>query len=194
MENTLYIYIGKVDDFLNNNILPTFALKEILNNKNQDIINQKKAVYGLLAKAVNDIYGFKDDFRHISKTQNGKPISSRYFFSLSHTKEIVSVAIFNENIGLDIEKIDNTKKIKNINNLIIHEDEKINQNIEEITKIWVKKEAIFKMLGDKKFIPNQINSNNYIVQENSFNYNNEKYCLAVASENLHNIKIINLLN
>ena len=86
MNNRIIVYVGKVEDYKNNNILPPYQKIKIESITNSDTINQKKAVYGLLHKAVKDAFNIEDDFNDISLSKYGKPISSKYRFSLSLDK------------------------------------------------------------------------------------------------------------
>lgn len=193
MDEKIFIYIATIEEFKDYDILPSFAIKEIAKTTNEKVINQKRAVWGLLNKAVKEKFGFIDDFSHIEKNKNGKPISNKYFLSISHSKDIVAVAIANENIGIDIEKIDSTKNINKIKKYILSEDEEI-LNIEDLFKIWTKKEALFKFEGGEKFIPKNIKISNIASKNFIFTNADDKYCLSVISNNLNNIEVNSLIN
>ena len=189
--NNVYVYIGKTKDFFYNDILPDFTKLEIEKLKNKKSVEQKRAVFGLLHKAVKDVYGFEDDFKHLKKTENGKPISDKYFLSISHTEEVVAVALSNQNIGIDIEKSTSEKSLKFLN-AITHEKEK-GFGAEDFFSLWAKKEAYFKYCGEKQFIPKNIDTLSFSSYCREFEIENEKYCLAVVG-NVSNENIsINIL-
>ena len=87
--------------------------------------------------------------------KNGKP-----FFSLSHSKGLVVVAIDEENnIGVDVELVSN--KILKIQKLFPNlSNEQINED--RLTLEWTKKESLFKNKKGKNFVSNKIfNNGNY---------------------------------
>lgn len=96
------------------------------------------------------------------------------FLSASHCKNNVVVAISLAPIGIDIEQIGNKLLNKSIFQRILTKNEakKYPQyNNIDLLKLWTKKEAIFKMNGVKKFIPNKIdtlkfNTKTYFIGKN----------------------------
>ena len=89
--------------------------------------------------------------------EHGKPYfegKKDLFFSLSHCKSAVAVAVDEEEVGVDIEEISRYKEslakyvlseeeYKDYESAILTEQEKKEKFIE----IWTKKEAVFKLLG-----------------------------------------------
>lgn len=77
----------------------------------------------------------------------GKPVlQDGRFISISHDKNIVGIITHKEEIGLDIQTVE--ERIHRIANKFCNEDE-LNQfqSTEERTAIWCTKEAIFKYFG-----------------------------------------------
>lgn len=183
-KNFCQIYIAKIDDFKSNDRLPGFLQKEIEGIKNIKVKNQKIAAYGLLHKAVKETLDFDDDFSLIKKEKSGKPVCKKYFFSISHSQELVAVAVSNTNIGVDIEIVKERKNIKNLKQVVFHENEKILnvENIDDFIKFWVKKEALFKFEGGKVFFPKNIDTTKFDCQTYYFDYKGQKYWIGVATE------------
>lgn len=181
---TANIYIAKVKDFENNTVLPIYV-EEKINSLPTFVSNQKRAAYGVLRKAIKEIVDTDDDFSHIYKNSNGKPVSTKYNFSISHSKEIVAIALSDANIGIDIEKINTAKNINKLSSTILHTEEIIPRNYNEFYKLWTKKEAIFKLYGEKIFIPKNINTK----KEKTKTFFIEDYCLSVATNAECEIKI-----
>ena len=82
---------------------------------------------------------------------NGKPhLSNNKFISISHSFDYCSVIISDAKVGIDIEKI--RPKILNISKKFISESDwnliKLN-SVENVTKVWTIKEAVFKAFGHK---------------------------------------------
>ena len=189
----IYVYMAKIADFLDNTNLPPFAEEEIAKITNQNVINQKKSTFGLLKKAVKEVFDFDDDFKHIEKTKNGKPISSKYFLSISHSKNVVAVAIASENIGIDVEMIDEKKDFNKLKKYILNKNETMISSIEELTSLWTKKEAKFKFYGGERFIPKNINTLDFDAKSFQFVNKGAKYILSVVADNLEKINIVNLI-
>lgn len=77
----------------------------------------------------------------------GKPVlRDGRFISISHDKNLVGIIFHEEEIGLDIQTVE--ERIHRIANKFCNEDE-LNQfqSTEERTAIWCTKEAIFKYFG-----------------------------------------------
>jgi phosphopantetheinyl transferase len=96
-----------------------------------------------LHKIKNDML-FYDD--------NGKPhLLNNKFISISHSFDYCGVIVSNVKVGLDIEKF--RSKILNISKKFVSESDlgliKLN-SIENVTKVWSIKEAVFKAFGHNK--------------------------------------------
>jgi phosphopantetheinyl transferase len=82
---------------------------------------------------------------------NGKPhLSNNKFISISHSFDYCGVIISDTKVGIDIEKF--RPKILNISKKFISESDwnliKLN-SVENVTKVWTIKEAVFKAFGHK---------------------------------------------
>lgn len=105
-------------------------LKEILNNE-------------------YNIYNYE-----IIKNKNGKPYlkNSNLFFNISHKKDIIVIAVSDNEVGIDIEYIDKDKEIKKalLNSFFSkNEINYIDNNIENFFEVFTKKESYIKMLGKR---------------------------------------------
>ena len=83
---------------------------------------------------------------------NGKPhLLNNKFISISHSFDYCGVIVSNVKVGLDIEKF--RSKILNISKKFVSESDlgliKLN-SIENVTKVWSIKEAVFKAFGHNK--------------------------------------------
>jgi len=83
--------------------------------------------------------------------KNGKPhLSNNKFISISHSFEYCGVIVSDVKVGLDIEKF--RSKILNISKKFISESDwnliKLS-SVENVTKVWTIKEAVFKAFGHK---------------------------------------------
>lgn len=177
------VAVGKIEDYQDNEVLPLYIKNKLPTLTNQQVINQKKAGYGLLRQLIKESIGFDEDFSTIYLTPNGKPICDEYYFSISHTNEVVAVAFSNTNIGIDIELLDDNKNLDALGKRILHKNEQTLSLISksEILKLWVKKEGKFKFDGGKIFIPNNIDTNSFETMTELITYDNKNYWLCVVT-------------
>ena len=84
--------------------------------------------------------------------KNGKPhLSNNKFISISHSFEYCGVIVSDVKVGIDIEKF--RSKILNISKKFVSESDlaliKVS-SVENITKVWSIKEAVYKAFGHNK--------------------------------------------
>lgn len=184
------VTIGKINDYKDNVILPFFVKQDLKSVTSVKVIDQKKASYGLLHIALLKFFDYYDDFSAITKSNNGKPISEDYCFSISHSKELVAVAISNKNVGIDIESLDKKINIESFKKRILHENERGTNffSKEDILTFWVKKEAKFKLDGAKTFVPKNIDTNTFDSSIDLIEVDSKKYYICVVTENKNVLK------
>ena len=146
-----------------------------------------------LHKIKNDML-FYDD--------NGKPhLLNNKFISISHSFDYCGVIVSNVKVGLDIEKF--RSKILNISKKFVSESDlsliKLN-SIENVTKVWSIKEAVFKAFGHNeidfkkniiiKSVNKEFNKANVLIFKNEISenysieiYNFSEYICCVAKLN-----------
>ncbi len=79
--------------------------------------------------------------------EHGKPyIEGGPFFSISHCKEGIAVAIDDQPVGIDIEAIRNVDQDLVLRTMNEEEQRQIHSN-RDFTRLWTQKEAILKMEG-----------------------------------------------
>lgn len=88
----------------------------------------------------------------VNYLDNGKPVLQQGYISISHCKNVVGIILSNELVGLDIqnctEKLFRIKgKFCSANELALVE--KSNSPLEDLTRIWSAKEAVFKVYGER---------------------------------------------
>jgi phosphopantetheinyl transferase len=120
----------------------------------------------------------------------GKPVlRDGRFISISHDKNLVGIIIHEDEIGLDIQTVE--ERIHRIANKFCNEDE-LNQfqSTEERTAIWCTKEAIFKYFGtDVPFAESiTVTAINWNSEEILANYS------GVHGSRIFTLKLINLNN
>lgn len=109
---------------------------------------QSYAVWALLLYTLKELnvdtsLGFKED--------NGKwsLVAEKPYFSLTHSKNLVAVAIsFEEPIGVDVEEISNKMNAVKSRLNVLESD---NLSARELTKIWTRREIRIKNTNSKIF-------------------------------------------
>jgi len=83
----------------------------------------------------------------VSYLSNGKPVlSNGQYISISHSGPFVVIAVWQEPVGIDIEK--NQPKLKKIANRFISDEDYYNQQLNnELHWLWTAKESIYKLAG-----------------------------------------------
>ena len=166
-------------------IHPIEREQEILSCKSQKVQLEKYWVWKLLEYAVKKTYN--KDFRclEFTKNQHGKWLAKGFHFSLSHSKNAIAVAISDRPIGIDVQAISKVKE--SVASRILTEEEKeiyikSDNKQEYLAGIWVKKESIFKCQNNGYFIPKEINTLDYQINNKIINLDDEEYYLAVYSK------------
>lgn len=126
-------------------------LPDVIKNKADKQFNEQDKnltilEYSLLQKKLNN------DLSNIKYTKKGKPfIENNKKFSISHSKNILVIAIKNKDVGVDVQHILNFDE--SIANLILNENElnliKNSKNKDLLfTIFWTKKESIIKLKAE----------------------------------------------
>lgn len=147
-----------------------------------------------------NLHKIKNDM--LSYDDNGKPhLLNNKFISISHSFDYCGVIVSNVKVGLDIEKF--RSKILNISKKFVSESDlsliKLN-SIENVTKVWSIKEAVFKAFGHNKIdfkkniiiksVNKKFNKANVLIFKNEISenysieiYNFSEYICCVAKLN-----------
>ena len=184
------VYACSVERFKNFKRLPKIALEEIKKLKNNSSIEQKRCAYGLLDYALTEYLGKKQALSKVTKDKRGKPSMPNCFFSISHTNEMVAVAVSHHDIGVDIEEIKEHSALNPSRNHVICDGENA-ESFLDVLSLWTKKEAIFKLDNTiDSFIPAKINTNLYPTRTVKLAFNEKEYYLSVAMESLASVNFI----
>ena len=120
----------------------------------------------------------------IIKNKNGKPYlrDNSIYFNISHKKDLIIVAISNNEVGIDIEYIDVNMELKQtlLNKFFsVNEINYINNDIEKFFEVFTKKESYIKMLGGRVAEIKYIDIFNLYCNFNTFRY--KDYVVTVCS-------------
>lgn len=173
--NTVTVYISQISPSAKTE-LPCYIRE--MNITNQNVLAEKHSAYSLLCYALKQEYGIDMDISLLTKNENGKPQYPGICFSISHTKGLCIVALSEDEVGVDIEEKINTERAARIAKKVFHQNESPDA---DITELWTKKEAIFKLLCGKIFIASDIDMSSYNTVTRKYPYDGKEYTLSVAT-------------
>ena len=163
-------------------------LKDIYGIRSRDVKREKVYVWKLLENAIqkelqldiSDIFFFKDNF--------GKWSCNVCNFSLSHSGNLLAVALSDKSVGVDVQ-IFTPPKSRNFSKRILdsvefceYGDLDPELSTDYLMSKWTQKEAIFKMIGGGAYIPSRIHTTRYNTYTDFFERNGSRYFFSVASE------------
>lgn len=135
----------------------------------------------------------------IKFTENGKPYienSQNFYFSISHSENIIAVAIADNELGVDIEKIRaiNTSLSGRFftKNEIDYIEKNTAKNKDAFFELWTKKEAYIKQKGLNLSHLSKIDVTSDNIKSNFFSCKTDNYFLSAFSETDIIFKIIKI--
>ena len=191
-----YIYYAKIPQkYTEERVYPLARQKDIDGTTNQKVKEQKYFVWKLLSLSLFHIFGMDMKQFNIRKTASGKWVCKDIYFSLTHSKKVVAVAISNKPVGIDLQAIVSVKS--GLENKILTADEKAEYNkllVEEkqhylITK-WAQKESVFKMQNKLSFKPSSIETSKYSFITHSFTVGETDFILSASGKDLTGARVV----
>lgn len=183
-------------------VFPHSRWTEIQSATNVTVRKEKYFVWKLLEYGLKQSIGKKITDLEVFKSDTGKWMCETCEFSLSHSGNLVCVAISKKPIGVDIEKIqvpkvDISKAILSKEEII--EYDRLSQEEKNIFIIetWSKKESLFKRKNIKTVSKAEFRALNGTVFQKIIFTNGESYMLSVATDFVNNVEVydnIDLLN
>ena len=190
MKNKIFcdIYVASVCDVGDlAEIYPKTRREEIEGVKNERVRREKYSVWRLLGYALKNSLGIDIKEIDIKKNENGKWLAEDVYFSLSHAKNAVAVAVSSAPVGIDIEPITALKN--DISGRVLTESELVKyvrlgdvDKREDLIKKWTAKEAIFKSCDEAVFRPEKIEVCEHNASWFETDVRKEKYIIAVSGE------------
>lgn len=186
--NVYYAFVDNLDVENTKEKLPKIRAEKVQNLESYKDQQLSEGVYLLLCKALEK-FGINASEFEFKYDENDKPFleGCPILFSMSHSGSCVAVAISNEPIGIDIQKLDEIDfKIRKF--IFTEKDEKEYQNSEDKLMIfyekWTRKEAQYKL--DGRTFKNDNSDPCYFFKID------EKYLVAVTGEKPDEIRELNI--
>lgn len=189
------VYLGKIKEVAEfPPVYPKERDDEIRNAQNIKVKKQKYFVWKLLEHAIEDTFGLDIKDLKIEKKDSGKWVCDKCYFSLSHSEDIVAVALSNSEVGVDIERIRPIKESAIIKTLTDSEKEQLSKITPSarqrfLLEKWSQKESIFKFSNQENFLPSKIDTSKASVLSKFVILDNKELVLSIASENIWDIDI-----
>ena len=182
---TLVLYAPSAKADLIAPVFPKERYDEILSCSSVSLRREKLAVWKLLEKAVKEHINLDFANLNFTKTPNGKWICPEFHFSLSHSGDIVAVAVSGKPVGVDVQKFRPIRE--GLAERILTEGELLalaslpsDKRNEFILSAWAGKESAFKKDGGECLTPRKREGRGASIS--FFEYGAEKYVLAVTQE------------
>lgn len=168
-------------------LYPKARYDEVLSCKNETLRQEKYQVWKLLEKAVREYTSLDFDNIKFTKTANGKWVCPDFYFSLSHTDGAICVAVSSRPVGVDIERAVPLRE--RFADKILTKDERTyydtlgkEEGGEFLLDAWVKKESLFKLLGEESLLPSLRDTLSSPVTVQRISVKDNEYVLALAGE------------
>lgn len=155
---------------------------------------QRYFVWKLLEYAIAHSFHFSACDIDFYRNENGKWQCNDCFFSLSHTKEAVAVAVSAIPVGIDLESTE--RRISpQISEKILTATEKqafsclsAEKQSDFLLAKWCSKESLFKAGNETVFLPDRLETDTDIMVQ-TLTIGEKDYCCAVAAKILSQLRI-----
>ena len=181
-------------------IFPASRKEAIERCKHPETKLQKYYVWKLLEYALEKSMNITLEESGLSRKDVGGWDCHACKISLSHSKKVVAVAVANTETGIDIETNDRTFSPELAGKILTPEEFLKYQGLlpehkhEFMLKAWTQKEALFKKSNQKVFSPSKIQVTDKNIYSTTIMFDENKYMLSVATDNLDKISIITPFN
>ena len=190
------VYVARLPDEIGSGkILPKEREEEISSVTNERVRREKYYAWRLLEYGLERSLGLKIGKMEFSKTPYGKWISPSCKFSISHSGDLLAVAISRAEVGVDVEPILPPKsdrfayRVLTPSELSEYSSLGEKERVRFLISSWSAKEAIFKTSDRASFIPSEIDTEQKKIKTLEFTEGETNYILAVATETPERIRL-----
>ena len=192
--STVYVYLANFDKNLQ--VKPVQpAIRNQAIQRCTDILTrqQKYCVWQLLDYALRQHCGKGVDGYSFNVSSNGKwSCNANAQFSLSHSNNVVAVAISAQKVGVDIEAVSSFGERANDEafiNRVLTSDERQrlmlcekSRRSQKLALLWTHKESVFKMSDNPYFAPKSIDTAKRPADSRLLEIDGVQYALSVATQ------------
>ena len=155
----LHVYIAKMP-FPHDGVILKERQEEIEKCTNLRVKEEKFYSWKLLEVAIEEKLGIDPRTIKFKRMENGKWTCDKCHFSISHSHDVIMVAISNKPVGVDIECLLDNRDYLSLKERTLTKDEPCDDPM-TFLKYWTKKEAYFKYSDLDKYVPLYINTNEF---------------------------------
>ena len=189
------VFVKKIPELIEGKIHCKSRQIEIDSCTNQKVKLQKFYAWSLLEFGAKEL-GFEPKLINFSKNKNGKWSCNQFYFSISHSNNIVAVAISDKPIGIDIQKDCDLKndffadKILTPNELYDYNTLREELKHDYLLEKWTQKESIYKML-DTTLPISKIETSSYPIATKKLILDNNNFYFSCTQTNFK-LELLNL--
>jgi phosphopantetheinyl transferase len=199
-ENVAHIYIAKIPNAepFSLPVEPIFPPKrqaEIVACASEKARREKHFAWRLLLSAIEKRLGVDPRQLQFRKSENGKWLCDGIYFSISHSDNLVCVALHDSPIGVDVERLralktqDFALKILSEQELADYHMVKENEQSAFLLRAWTRKESLFKRLDQSGFFSSNPKALQGFVVEQTVQVDDAFFALAVAADTPFTVNI-----
>ena len=135
----------------------TAGISEI---KNEALVRQKLWARRTLAALIEAKSSLCAEDLRFARAENGKWISDRLEFSLSHTSNWVCAAVGSGPVGVDIEEFGRGFRPALTEKILSAEEKRVYGELDagRFLQVWTRKESAFKQRGCGSFVPREVSA------------------------------------
>lgn len=203
-KQNIHVFIAKYPFAVSTDYLPEARRAEIDACADADVRQAKLYAFKLLEIALSRTYSKSIRDCNFVKSTSGKWTMDFCEFSISHSNCVVTVAVSDMPVGVDVERIDRARFDDKLRRRIFTPaEEKLAQRMTEeqkrdyANKLWTVKEALFKRNNGKTFVASKLDALTSRCETIVVNDGDDNYYLSVASSadgvceyDLTNVKIL----
>lgn len=157
---------------------------------NEQVKREKYYAWKLLEFAVDRSFGIKPSCLTFAQAADGSWYADQYAFSISHSGDMLAVAVSRDPVGLDVEPVAGVLTDA-MAHRILTEAEKVEyaqldatQQQEYLVQMWTAKEAIFKSHQVDSFAPDQIETAHYALRQGQTMLDGKIYQWSLSAKTL----------
>ena len=169
--------------------------KDVDGISNELLKREKYYVWKLLGYGLERSLGIKIADLSFVKEKDGRYVTDKAEFSLSHSKGALAVAVSRAHVGVDIECIDEKYRDGMANRVMTEKEYALYEKLADsekqayFYKTWSAKEAIFKHSHKERFIPSDTDTDSAICRSFEKNVGGKPFFLSIATATPEKIRI-----
>ena len=193
----LDVYIARIpESYKLKPLYPKQRYKEVRAVKNDEVRKHKYFAWKLLEYALMHSFAYDITKLELTKSPSGKWVSPSCEFSITHSGDLVAVAVSKKPVGVDIQVQKDVLSSSFAERMFTKDeqealallpDDQARKN--ELLNLWAQKESIFKTFNSYKYIPAEIETSDYKTHSETVDVDGVTYHIAVCGSDISKIRI-----